>query len=364
MNHSPMEEEHESLLDLNKIMRAFGVNEWKNLGLYEATTSSSSGISVLVDIEGKRYVLRERSEGLVNEDSQHRYALREFLQQAGIPIPSLWLTPDGKPTVAMDEDYFELQQEPSGDMFSTKHSQSLRWVSAAGAMLARIHQASRRYAGPIYCWPSETHIGGIVQGYLNLARSKAEEHNIADVAAALSNWCDQWEAVLPSAMVSIGSVHGLPEFHIHGDYHAHNLRFNAQGVSAVLNWEASHWEKRIFELAYGLFYFSALDWRANSDLTRPLTKRGFDPERARLFLQAYSSIYPPAPQEASVLGDALNLIAPIATINGPLEDLFFTQVGTEESLIDDVMARLSWAISLPAWLARVRRSLAEMWVGA
>ena len=359
-----MEEEHESLLDLNEVMRAFGVHEWKNLGLYEPTTSSSSAMNVLVDIQGQRYILRERSEGLANEDSQHRYALREFLQKAGIPIPSLWLTPDGKPAVAMDEDYFELQQEPVGDIFSTKHPQSLRWVSAAGAMLARIHQASRHYTGPIYRWPSETHMGGIVQGYLNLARSKAEEHDIAAVAAALSNWCDQWEAVLPSSMVSIGSVRDLPEFHIHGDYHAHNLRFNAQGVSAVLHWEASHWEKRIFEVAYGLFYFSALDWRANLELTRPLTKRGFDPERARLFLKAYSEIYPPVPQEAPVLGDALNLISPIATINGPLEDLFFAQPEIEESLTDDVMDRLSWAISLPAWLARVRRSLAEMWMGA
>ena len=364
MNDFSQEEEHESLLDLNEILRAFGVDEWKNLGLYETTASHSSGISVLVDIQGQRYILRERSEGLLSEDSQHRYALRDFLQKAGIPIPSLWLTPDGEPTLAVGEDYFELQQEPIGEIFSTKHPQSLHWVSAAGTMLAHIHQASRRYTGPIYRWPSETHIGGIVQGYLNLARSKAEEFDIAAISAALSNWCDQWEAVLPAAMVSIGSVHGLPEFHIHGDYHAHNLRFNTQGVSAVLNWEASHWEKRIFELAYGLFYFSALDWRANSGLTRPLTKRGFDPERARLFLEAYSTIYPPAPQEASVLGDALNLISPVATINGPLEDLFFAQPGTEEGLIDDVMERLSWAISLPAWLVRVRRSLAEMWVGA
>jgi hypothetical protein len=30
-------------------------------------------------------------------------------------------------------------------------------------------------------------------------------------------------------------------------------------------------------------------------------------------------------------------------------------------LIDDVMERLAWAWSLPAWLNRVRRSLPEMW---
>ncbi len=89
----------------------------------------------------------------------------------------------------------------------------------------------------------------------------------------------------------------------------------------------------------------------------------------RLFLQAYGELCPPSPGEASLLADALMIIAPIATINGPLEDLFYPQ-NVEEGLtsapasllsIDDVMERLSWAISLPAWLARMRRMLPEMW---
>ena len=65
--------------------------------------------------------------------------------------------------------------------------------------------------------------------------------------------------------------------------------------------------------------------------------------------------------EAALLGDALTLVAPIATANGPLEDLFYVQGELDESLIEDVMERLSWAASFPAWLVRIRRSLAEMW---
>ncbi len=262
---------------------------------------------------------------------------------------------------------FELEQEPQGELFSTTSPRSLAWVGDAGTMLARIHQVSRTYPGPQHRWPSEAHIGGVVQGYLNMARGRAEQSEIAAVAAALSNWCDQWEAVLPSAMVSIGAVRGLPEFHIHGDYHALNLRLGTQGVTAVLNLAASRWEKRIIELAYALFYFSALEWQPTAALTRPLVKRGLDPERARRFLEAYGAIYPPEPRESAILGDALMLVSPIATMNGPLEDVFFMQQGgpgnhgVEEQLIDDVMERLAWATSLPGWLARVRRSLAEMW---
>jgi Ser/Thr protein kinase RdoA (MazF antagonist) len=356
--------QQDGLLDLNHVMQAFGVGEWSNLGPIEAPSAESLGIRV--EIQGQRYILKERLEGLVDEDislRSHRYAFRHFLQQAGIPIPALWLTPQGEPHVTVDDTTFELEQASEGERFSTGDRHSLEWVGAAGAMLARIHQASRRYTGPQHRWPSEAHIGGVVQGYLNLARAKAEQSEIAAIAASLSNWCDQWEAVLPSAMVSIGSVRGLPEFHIHGDYHALNLRFGSpsQGVTAVINLEASRWEKRIVELAYGLFYFSALEWRADTALTRPLVKRGFDPERFRRFLEAYAAIYPPSPQESSVLGDALLLVSPVATINGPLEDVFFTQRGIDDALIDEVMDRLAWATSLPAWLGRVRRSLGEMW---
>lgn len=359
MDEHTLEEAQEDLLDLNEIMQAFGVSEWNNLGPIEGQNPES--LSLLVETEGQRYILRERPEGLAEEDPHHRYQFQHFLQQQGIPIPSLKLTPQGEPTVAIGEDSFELQHWVDGEKFSTSNRSSLEWVAAAGTMLGRIHQASRRYPGTQHRWPSEAHVGAVVQGYLNLARSKAEESELQAIMASLSNLCDQWETVLPAAMVSIGSVRSLPEFHIHGDYHALNLRFAGQDVSAVLNWEASRWEKRIIELAYALFYFSALEWHSESTITHPLVKRGLEPERARHFLEAYGSVYPPVSGEAAILGDALRLIAPIATINGPLEDIFFMQEGVEEAVIDDVMERLAWATSLPAWLGRAKRSLGEMW---
>ena len=75
-------EEQESLLDLNEIMQAFGVNEWSNLGPAEAPRSES--LSLLVEIQGQRYILRERPEGLIEEDTSHRYAFRQFLRQPAL----------------------------------------------------------------------------------------------------------------------------------------------------------------------------------------------------------------------------------------------------------------------------------------
>lgn len=354
------EQEQENLLDLNEVMRAFGIDEWTNLR--EIETSHTENLSLLVDVQGQRYVLRERPEGLMGEDPHHRYAFQHYLRQAGIPMPDLRRTLQGEPAVTFGEDSFELQQWIAGEHFSTADRRNLKWVESAGTMLGHIHQASRRYSGHQHSWPTEAHMGSVVQSYLNLARSKADEIGVLAVASALANWADQWDAVLPAAMMSLGAGKAsLPEFHIHGDYHALNLRFDDAGVTGVIGLEASRWEKRIFEVAYALFYFSALRWEPGENLTRPLVKRGFDPERGRRFLQAYAEIYPPIRGEAALLGDALNMISPIATINGPLEDLFYVQEEFDETLIEDVMERLSWAASLPAWLARVRHSLAEMW---
>ncbi|GHO82922.1 phosphotransferase enzyme family protein [Dictyobacter formicarum] len=349
----------ENLLDLNEVMQAFGISTWKNLGPLDA--GNSDNLSLAVEIAGQPYVLRERPLGPLGEDVHFRYAFQQHLQNAGIPVPSFLRTPQGDPTVQIGEDFFEIHQQIGGELFSTSSRRSLDWVESAGAMLGRIHQASQQYRGEQNRWPVDAQIGSLVQGYLNLARSRAAEGSLQAVSSSLQEWADQWEAVLPQAMMSIGGNHALPEFHIHGDYHALNLRFGPFGVSAVTGFEAARWEKRIFEVAYALFYFGALAWLPGSNVTPPLVKRGMEPERVRSFLQGYRDFCPPVKGEANLLVDALMLVSPIATLNGPLEDLFYAGEETESAVIDDLLERLAWATSLPAWLGRVRRSFAEMW---
>ncbi len=356
--HDP--EQEQDLLNLNTVMHAFGVREWKNLG--PADDFSSQALSLLIEIDEQRYILRERPEGLLDEDLSHRYDFQRYLQHAGIPVPPLLHTPQGEPFVVSDGEAFEVQQWASGELFGTADPRSLEWTSFAGNMLGRIHQASSRYTGPVHRWPSEVQMGSLVQSNLNLARARADASELQAIAAALSNWVDQWEAVLPSAMMSIGTGKNLPAFHIHGDYHALNLRFGSFGVISVTGLEASRWEKRLFEVANGLFHFSALSWIAGSGETQPLVKRGLDPERARRFLQAYAEVCPPIPGEVELLADALMLVAPIATINGPLEALFYEQEELEAPLIDNILENLAWASLLPTWLSRVRRSLPDLWL--
>lgn len=346
------------LLDLNDIMHGFGIDSWQVLG--PAETTQGSALHLLLEVQGKRYVLKERAEGFVGEDTSYRYDFQRFLREQDIPIPPLWRTPAGSYEVTVGEDGFELQEWAGGALYSSADPRALEWVASAGSMLGRLHQTAQRYPGPEHRWPSEAHMGAQVQNWLQLARQRAEVSEPQALAAALTEWVERFEAVLPRAMMTLGAGH-VPEQHIHGDYHAHNLRFDEFGVSAVLGLEASHWEKRLFELAYGLFSFSALAWQPDEVLARPLVKRGLEPERARLFLHAYAEHCPPAPGEAALLADALTLIAPIASINGPLEDLFYASDELDQALIEDIMERLAWSAALPAWFGRARSALAEMW---
>lgn len=360
MHENEQGEDQQSLLDLNEIMRAFGVGAWTNLGpLAEARDSEL--LQLLVEIEGQRYVLRERPEGLMGPESGHRYAFQRYLRSQDIPLAPFHETLQGEPYALIGEDAFELQEWLEGEHFATSDAREQDWISAAGAMLGRMHQAALHYPGPQYRWPSEVQAGGLTQGWLNFARGQAEQCGVYAISAALANLVDSWEAALPAAMMAIGTGRGLPELHIHGDYSALNLRFASRGVSQVLGLEASRWEKRLLEVAYGVFYFAGLRWEREGGLTLPLVKRGLDPIRAGLFLRAYSAIYPPVPGEAELLVDALALVAPIITANGPLEDLFYNSEHLADLPLEDVLERLSWAAALPNWLTKVRRSFAEMW---
>jgi Ser/Thr protein kinase RdoA (MazF antagonist) len=343
-------------------MEGFGVSSWQPVAPL-VSPYSPEPLGLLLEIDGERYLLRSRPEGPVGEDSEHCYRFQRFLGLAGLPVPALRQTPEGAYCLVLGEERFELQQWLGGEDFASAGARGLRWVEAAGSMLARLHEASLRFPGPQHRWPAELHAGGLVQGWLNLAHERAERCEVGALASALQTWVEQWEAVLPAAMMTLGAAHGLLELHIHGDYQALNLRFDARGVCSLSGFYASRWEKRLLELAAALFAFSALDWQPATGQTRPLVARGLEPERARAFLRGYGSLARPQGDEAACLAEALALVAPILTINGPLEDLFFDEERPpgEELPIDDLLERLAWASALPAWLQRARRGLAALW---
>src|SRR5260370_37314703 len=105
MGEDELEQGQEDLLDLNAVMNAFGVSEWRNLGPTESTHSGL--LSILVEIQGQRHILKDRVGGFAGEDARganHSHSFQRYLQGAGIPIPPWWLTPAREPVVTMCEE--------------------------------------------------------------------------------------------------------------------------------------------------------------------------------------------------------------------------------------------------------------------
>jgi Ser/Thr protein kinase RdoA (MazF antagonist) len=354
------DEQSEQWPDLETILQAFGVEHWTHLGLPEQPPGGDGALA-LIAIAGRSYLLRERPEVPAAQGNEHVYAFGCYLAGQGLPIAACYLSPQGEPYVTCGSGVFELQEWSEDAVFASGDAQEKAWISAAGERLGQLHQASLRYPGMPLRWPAEVQAGALTQGWLQFAHTRAQLCELPALAAAFSTLIMTWEAALPAAMMAIGTGERLPELHIHGDYSPLHLRFGASGVSQILGLEASRWEKRLLEVACGTFFFAGLRWGDLDGLARPLAPRGLDPERAALFLRGYGAVYPPQPGEASRLVDALTLLAPILSANGPLEDLFYDSVSAEGPQAEDALARLVWAAGLPGWLARARSALAQLW---
>src|SRR5216684_7535772 len=109
MREDELEQGQEDLLDLNAVMNAFGVSEWRNLGPTESTHSGL--LSILVEIQGQRHILKERVGGFAGEDASganHSHSFQRYLQGAGIPIPPPPPPPPRHPPVTIRHDTFQL----------------------------------------------------------------------------------------------------------------------------------------------------------------------------------------------------------------------------------------------------------------
>jgi Ser/Thr protein kinase RdoA (MazF antagonist) len=346
--------------DLATILQAFGVEHWTHLDLPERSPGMDGALARIA-IAGRPYLLRERPEVPAAQGNEHVYAFGRYLAGQGLSIAACYLSPQGEPYVNCGGGAFELQEWSEDAVFASGDGREKVWISGAGELLGRLHQASLHYQGPPLRWPAEAQAGALTQGWLQFASARAQLCALPALAAAFSTLIATWEAALPAAMMAIGTGERLPELHIHGDYSPLHLRFGPAGICQILGLEASRWEKRLLEVACGVFCFAGLRWGPMSDLARPLAPRGLDPERAALFLRSYGAVYPPQPGEAARLVDALTLLAPILSANGPLEDLFYESMPAQEPQAEDALARLAWATGLPGWLARARSALAQMW---
>jgi hypothetical protein len=212
-----------------------------------------------------------------------------------------------------------------------------------------------------HTWPEERSAANIANSYVTLIADTAENDALSPAARhGLARVAEGCAARVEQATVAL-QMADTPQLHIHGDYQPHHLAFGEPDVSAIYDFDAARYERRLIELAYSLLYFTGLRWDERYGLTPPLVDDGLDILAAHRYLRAYGGEAPPAPDEAALLPDALALAFPIAFANGAAEDLVFTDDFEGAPDEEDALPRLEWADAFWLWLDRSAETLAQAW---
>ena len=358
-------EELDALRDIaTAALTQWGVEprEWRVVGVVEGSLGTE--LRPVVELEGARYLVRRQPGGLSVEETRFRHAFMRHLGAEGLPVPGLRPRPDGSTYAVVADDIFELQTWRPGERFRAGAEDATRRIETAAACLGALHQASAVFEAPPARWPEQRTPEAVAAAYLDLLRQAAGRDDIAPpVAAAATRIAEGSAERVALAAQEVVVVPGPPELHLHGDFQPRNLAFAGDMVTALYDFDAVHWGRRLDELAYALLAFAGL--RDNEDGTPgPLVDDGLDILRAHAFLRAYGRVAPPAEDEAPLLGDAIGLLFPVIVVNGVAEDFVFADDYDGSPPEDDLMARLQWAETFWLWLDRYRETLAEAWAQA
>jgi Ser/Thr protein kinase RdoA (MazF antagonist) len=337
--------------------------DWEVAGII---TSGLEGISrpILV-IGGQRYVLRRQADDLSENDTLFRQAFMRHLKGRGLPTPGLLPRPDGHTYAVVEDGIYELQEWLDGSRYVTGAPDDAEWMESAATSLGALHQASADFAWHQHTRSEERSGAGIAQAYVELIRDRGEHAPLPQtVRDGLVRAAEQCAERLDSALEALEGEPRPPELHIHGDYQPHNLAFGLPGVTAIYDFDAARWERRVDEVAYSLLFFAGVRWDEQPTVTPPLTDDGLDILRAHRYLGEYGQEAPPAESEARLLADALTLAFPVVLANGVAEDLVFTGDFAEPPDEEDALRRLHWADTFWLWLDRYRDTLAQAWENA
>ena len=334
--------------------------DWRVAGMVR---TGLEGISLpILQVADGRYVLKRQPDELTENDTVFRHAFMRHLAARGLPVPTLLPRPDGHTYAMLEDGIYELQAWRDGQPFVSDGPASDLRTEEAARTLAFLHQASAEFEWQHHTWPEERSPASLAAAYSGMIRERAATPGLSPaVATGLERVAIACEQRLDPALDALEEAPRPPELHVHGDYQAHNLAFNTTDVSAIYDFCAARWERRIDELAYSLLYFAGVRWDDTPGVTPPLVDDGMDILRAHRYLSAYGREAPPAEGEARLLADALALAFPVVFVNGIAEDVMYPDDFDEPPDEEEVLTRLQWADSFWIWLDRYRDSLGEAW---
>jgi len=245
---------------------------------------------VLVHTAEGDFILRCRpAEAASPEFTAYDHALRSFLADQGFPAPRPVPTRDGRTYVELRGAVFELSESLPGGYCPDL---SLAQLAETGRALARLHELGKRFRHPgKRHFVREDHIS-VLQPLLdelgrlpNLPLDRRElttlEREVADVSAALDG----------------GLYDALEQSVIHGDFHPGNVLYEADRLTAVLDYDYAAPGATLRDLGDGLMFFASTHARPvdPADIWSLAQPWRIDEKRTAAFLRGYVSVRPIPP---------------------------------------------------------------------
>jgi len=144
----------------------------------------------------------------------------------------------------------------------------------------------------------------------------------------------------------------LPITAVHGDYHPGNLKYQGNKVVAVLDFDWSHMDFRIYDVGLAVFYFCT-SWEADSDGRIQLDRLHHFLLAYQLAAKAYSWIEPLPADEAECLPQMIQL-ANLFIIDWTVNH-YFTRGGDTEKYL----GYLQHGVRVSEWLENNHQRLVE-----
>ncbi len=234
------------------------------------------------------------------------HAVQTFLRQAHFPIPCLLPNKTGETFSASGDQVYAISEFVEGQDYEI--AQPTDQLRAAGEMLGRLHQQLHGFQSPIEPpWqPIETEIAAQLKDRLARLRPVVDDSKIHPVSKhQIDRWLEEVERLAKEwkngrreggKTNNPQSAIRNPQWIIHGDYRAQNLKFDGERIRAILDLDTARPAERLFDLGYALVFFPAVYQDA------PLTS-----EQQAIFLHAYENTCPLSEAERKLLPSHLKL---------------------------------------------------------
>jgi homoserine kinase type II len=163
---------------------------------------------------------------------------------------------------------------------------------------------------------------------------------LTDAAEQLESWKNE------------NTLGDLPIIAVHGDYHPGNLKYQEDKVVAVLDFDWSHMDYRIYDIGLAIFYFCT-SWAAGSGGGLQLGQLHRFLRAYQLAVDAYPWVEPLSEDEIACLPQMIqlaNLFIVDWTVNH-----YFTRGGASE----EYLGYLRHGVRLCEWLEKNRKAVRE-----